>query len=192
MPRTHKKAFLVLDTLHAGNWAARKQLYDCGLGRGMIRALLTVTIVSLVVGQGYAETPTGTIVIYRRRGANFGFEHYAQGVHPTVACDGTNVAKMAERRKATLSADSGTHVCVANEKQYPGMLKASSDPITVNVTPNSTTYLLLECRFGHVRFVLREVSPEIGSAETEKMRPVKDKDSYTTVLATDQEKQLSH
>jgi hypothetical protein len=32
------------------------------------------------------------------------------------------------------------------------------------------------------------VSPELGSAEAEKMQPVKDKDSYSTVLASNKEK----
>jgi hypothetical protein len=138
----------------------------------------------MIVGRICAQTPTGTIVIYRHRGANFGLLHYAQGVHPTVSCDGINVAKMAESRKATVTANAGTHSCVAIEKQYPGELNADSDPVSLNVKPNGTTYLRLECPFGHVHFELREVAMEIGLAEAEEMRPVKDKDSYTTTLPT--------
>jgi hypothetical protein len=158
----------------------------------MIRALLTVAVVAVTFGQIYAQTPTGTIVIYRQHGTNVGFMHYAQGEHPTVSCDGTDLAKMAENRKATVSATAGPHICAANEKQYPGELNASSDTIPVNVKPNTATYLRLEGHFGHIHFVLREVSTEIGSAETKKMRPIKDRDLYTTVLATKGKKQASH
>lgn len=131
----------------------------------MVRALLAVAFVTMIVGRICAQTPTGTIVIYRHRGANFGLLHYAQGVHPTVSCDGINVAKMAESRKATVTANAGTHSCVAIEKQYPGELNADSDPVSLNVKPNGTTYLRLECPFGHVHFELREVAMEIGLAE---------------------------
>jgi len=127
-------------------------------------------------------------VIYRQRGANFGLIHYAQGEHPTVSCDGVNIAKMAERRKVTVAANAGTHICVSIEKQYPGELNADSDKVSVNVKPNITTYLRLECPFGHVHFVLHEVSVEIGSAETGKIPTVKDKDSFTTVLVPKREK----
>ena len=60
----------------------------------------------------------------------------------------------------------------------------------VIVNQNATTYLRLESHVGHVAFVLREVSPEIGSTESASMKMVKDKDSYTSVLAVPAIKQV--
>jgi len=157
----------------------------------LMRTALTTAFLAMIAGQVYAQTPTGTIIIYRQRGANFGLLHYAQGEHPTIYCDDAKVAKLAERRKTTVSAVTGPHLCEANEKQYPGELNADSESISVKVKPGSTTYLRLESHFGHVHFVLREVSPEIGSAETDKMQPVKGQDSYSTVLASNKEKTVS-
>ena len=148
-----------------------------------MRALQTVAMVAIMAGQVWAQVLTGTVVIYRQRGANFGLVHYAQGEHPTISCDGTNVARMAESRKALVSATARTHVCVANEKQYSGELNTDSDSVSVDIKPNETTYIRLEKPFGHIHFVLREVPPEVGKAQTEKMQPIKDKDSFASVLA---------
>jgi len=156
-----------------------------------MRTGLTAAFLAIIAGQVYAQIPTGTIIIYRQRGANFGLLHYAQGEHPAIYCDEAKVATLAERRKTTVSAVTAPHLCVTNEKQYPGELNADSESISVNVKPGRTKYLRLESHFGHVHFVLREVSPEIGSAETDKMQPVKEKDSYSTVLASNDEKPVS-
>jgi hypothetical protein len=154
------------------------------------RLLLIVTTLALIVGPVYAQSPTGTLIIYRPHGASVGLIHYSQGEHPTIICDGDKVAKMRENRKTTISVQVGTHVCEADQQQ-PGTLDASSEPVSVDVKPNTTTYLRLGIRFGHLHFVLREVSSDIASAEIKKMRPVKDKDSYTSVLPPSKEKQLS-
>jgi hypothetical protein len=156
----------------------------------VLRALLIVTVVT-IVGQACAQTPTGTLIIYRPRGASFGFIHYSEGEHPTFSCNGVDVARMAESRKATVSAPEGTYRCVATEKQYPGELNATSDEVSIVVKPNGTIYLRLEIHVGHVHFVLREVSADVGSVETGKLRPIKDSDSYRTVLAANEEKQLA-
>ncbi len=118
-----------------------------------MRTVLTAAFLAIIAGQVYAQIPTGTIIIYRQRGANFGLLHYAQGEHPTIYCDEAKVAKLAERRKTTVSAVTGPHLCVANEKQYPGELNADSESISVNVKPGRTKYLRLESHFGHVHFV---------------------------------------
>ncbi|MGA7765230.1 MAG: hypothetical protein WCA27_03285 [Candidatus Sulfotelmatobacter sp.] len=68
----------------------------------------------LIPAENTAETSTGTIVIYRQRGASVGVLHYAQGEHPTISCDGTNIAKMAENRKAMVSA---TLSCVKYQRR---------------------------------------------------------------------------
>jgi hypothetical protein len=81
-------------------------------------------------------------------------------------------------------------VCEADQQQ-PGTLDANSGPVSFDVKPDSTIYLRLGIRFGHLHFVLSEVSNEISSAESERMRPVKDKDSYTSVLPPSREKQPS-
>ena len=65
----------------------------------MIRVLLTLAILLVGAAQSFADKAPGAIVIYRQWGARVGLMHYAQGEHPTVACDLTNVAKMAEGRK---------------------------------------------------------------------------------------------
>ena len=156
----------------------------------MLRTLFLMATLALIVRLAYGETPTGTIIIYRQRGASVGFMHYSEGEHPTIICDGAKVAKMRENRKATISARIGTHFCEA-EQEPPGALDASSEPISVDVKPNSTIYIRLGIRFGHLHFVLREISNEIGSAESERMRPVKDKDSYTLTLPPVREKQVS-
>jgi len=148
----------------------------------MLRSLLALALVAMTAGETFAQIPTGTIVIYRQRSKNFGPIHYAEGEHPTIYCDGTKVAKMAERRQVAVTASVGPHTCVALEKQYPGELNADSDKVSVEIKPNGTTYLRLECPFGHVHFVLREVSTEIGSTEAAKMQPAKGKDRYTTTL----------
>jgi len=157
----------------------------------MTRALVAVSVLAIAIGQAAAQNKTGAIVIYRQWGARVGFLHYAQGVHPALSCDSTNVAKMAEGRETTVSAVVGTHTCTATEKQYPGQLNADSDTVQVDVRPGSTIYLRLLGRFGRVHFVLEEVPTETGSAEAEKMKPVSDKDSYATILSTNSGKPTS-
>ena len=44
-----------------------------------MRTVLTAAFLAIIAGQVYAQIPTGTIIIYRQRGANFGLLHYAQG-----------------------------------------------------------------------------------------------------------------
>ncbi len=116
----------------------------------------------------------------------------AEGVHPTIYCDGSKIAKMAESRKAAVSAKAGPHTCVALEKQYPGELNADSKKVSIQVKPGVTTYLRLESQFGHVHFVFRELPIDIGAAESAKMYPTKSSDSYTAVLPPNIEKQPSH
>jgi hypothetical protein len=146
------------------------------------RVTLNFVLFAIIAGHCYARAQDGTMIIYRQHGANFGFGHYAQGEHPTVVCDGISIAKMADGRKTTISVAAGAHICQAVERQYPGELEATSDRISIGVKANTKTYLRLECRFGHVRFVLREVPAEAGAVEAEKMRPIKEKDSYVSVL----------
>jgi len=146
----------------------------------------------LVPPETTAQSDLGTIILYRQRGANFGFVHYAQGEHPTVICDGTKIAKMAERRKITVSAAAGIHTCLADEKQYPGTFNASSAKISVTVRPNTTTYLRLRCPGGNIHFVLQEVPAESGSVEIQKTQPALDQDSYTTILSTSEQSQVPH
>jgi hypothetical protein len=146
--------------------------------------LLLVRPVSvfLLLVSAYAQIRTGAVVIYRAQGKNFLFAHYAQGEHPTVVCDDIKIAKLAEKRKTTVVMPIGGHTCSADEKQYPGELDASSTPVEIIVKQNGTAYLRVESHVGHVAFVLRQVSPEIGSTEIARMKAVKDEDSYTTVL----------
>jgi len=139
----------------------------------MIRLSLVLAVVSLFAGQNSAQT-TGAIVIYRVR------VYYAGGVHPTVYCDGIKVAKMRESRRAMLSASVGQHTCVAIERQTGA--NEDSDKVSVDLKPGSTIYLRLKYPFGHTRFVLQQVSEEIGSAEAAKLQPTKKGDCYTTVL----------
>lgn len=151
-------------------------------------AVLTISLLAITIGQAYGQTKTGTVIIYRQWGARVGFLHYAQGEHPTISCDFTNIAKMAEGRKITVSAVAGMHTCAATEKQYPGTLNADSDTVSADVKPNGIVYLRLSSHLGHVHFALEEVPAETGSSETRKMKPVSDKDSYTTALMTNSER----
>jgi len=155
----------------------------------LMRFASAIALLGILGAQMRAQIATGTIIIYRQRGANFGIVHYAEGEHPTIYCDDAKVATLAERRKTTVSAVVGPHLCAAIEKQYPGELNADSEAVSLFIKPGTTTYLRLESHFGHVHFILREVPAEVGSAETEKMKPVKDKDSYSTALASNKEKQ---
>jgi hypothetical protein len=147
-------------------------LYCCG---AMIRVLLMLALVTMFAGQSNAQTD-GTIVIYREPSP----VHYAGGVHATVYCDDLKVAKIRESRRVTVSASVGQHTCVAIERQ--GDANEDSDRVSVDIQPNSTTYLRLHYPFGHAHFVLREVSKESGSAEAAKVRPATKADCYTTVL----------
>jgi hypothetical protein len=147
----------------------------------MIRFSLILAALTIFAGQNSAQT-TGTIVIYRERGKNFGLIHYAEGEHPTLSCDGVNVARLRERHRVTISVGFGPHDCVAIEKQYPGEFNVDSQKASVKVTANGTIYLRLRKPFGNLHFVLEEVPGETGAAESAKMEPVKSRDSYTTVL----------
>lgn len=136
----------------------------------------------LIPPEDTAQKQTGRLIFYRQRGRNFGLVHYSQGAHPTVLCDETEIAKLSEQRKASILAAPGTHTCSAKEK-HALTLDASSHEISLTVAPNSTTYVRLEApQVGDVRFVLREVSFEVGSAESERIAPVKNEDLYTEAL----------
>jgi hypothetical protein len=171
--------FDVRDVERYGLITTVNRLYNVS---AMTCPLVTFAVVAMMAGQSYAQAPTGTIIIYRERGKNFGLIHYSEGVHPTIYCDNIKVVKMAESRSMLISANAGVHTCVALEKQYPGELNADSDKVSIEVKRNRTTYLRLHCPFGHVHFVLEEVSEETGSAEAAKMHPAKRGDFYTTVL----------
>ena len=67
-------------------------------------------------------------------------------------------------------------MCSAKEK-HALTLDASSHETPVKVAPNSTTYVRLEApHVGDVRFLLQEVSIEVGSAESERVAPAKTED----------------
>jgi hypothetical protein len=132
----------------------------------MKRSLFELGSILVLLTPAFAQVRTGTVVIYRAQGKNFLFAHYAQGEHPTVVCDGTKIAKLAEKRKTTITTPIGGHTCEADEKQYPGEFDTSSQPVEIMVKPDATTYLRLESHVGHVAFVLREVPSETGSAES--------------------------
>ncbi|HUD64196.1 MAG TPA: hypothetical protein VMQ17_06455 [Candidatus Sulfotelmatobacter sp.] len=156
----------------------------------MIRLSLMLAALTMFAGQNDAQT-TGTIVIYRERGKNFGVLHYAEGEHPTISCDGVKVARLRERHRVTISVGFGPHDCVAIEKQYPGEFNVDSRKVSVEAKANGTTYLRLQIPFGNLHFVLQEVPEETGAAESAKMQPVKSGDSYTTVLPVIPEKKSS-
>jgi len=151
---------------------------------------LIFAVLTVFAGQLNAQT-TGTITIYRQRGKNFGLVHYAEGEHPTILCDGVKIARMRERHRATISASVGLHDCVAIEKQYPGQFNVDSKKVSIDVKANGTSYLRLQVPFGNLHFVLQEMPEEAGAAESAKMQPVEDGDSYTTVLPAIPEKKPS-
>jgi len=132
----------------------------------------------------HVESAAGTIVLYRPRGKNFGLIHYSEGVHPTVYCDDTKVARLRESRSITVVAAAGEHTCVALEKQYPGELNADSENVSIQVRPGAVTYLRLECPFGHVHFRLHEMPMDAGASESAALLTIKDKDSYTRTLGS--------
>ena len=142
----------------------------------------------VALGVSHAQSPSGAIVFYRPRGANFGLIHYSQGEHPTIYCNRSKVARIFENREAKVTAAAGTYLCQA-EQQQPGTLDASSGEIPVNVKAGGTTYVRLDVRFGHLHFVLKEVPASVGEMATEKMRPVQKKNLYTSVLPSAPQKQ---
>jgi len=153
----------------------------------MKRSFLIVAIAATMAASAAAQN--GNIVIYRPKGKNFGVMHYGQGEHPTIVCDGANVARIAQNRKAQVAAAPGTRMCSANEKQMP-VENANSDTIPVDVKPNQTTYLRLESHVGHMHFVLKEVPAEVAKDEARKMKPVSDDDIYLQVLTPNKVKAL--
>ena len=139
-----------------------------------------------------AQKQTGRIIFYRLRGRNFALVHYSQGAHPTVLCDGTEIAKLSEQRKTSILAAPGTHMCSAKEK-HALTLDASSHEIPVKVAPNNTTYVRLGApHVGEVRFLLQEVSIEVGSAESERVAPAKTEDLYTDDLSGEGAKRVAN
>jgi len=154
----------------------------------MKRILLILAIAAALGASAAAQN--GALVIYRPKGKNLGVMHYGQGEHPTIVCDGRNVAKIAQNRKAKVEAAPGTHICSANEKQMP-VENANSETIPVNVKPDQTTYLRLETHVGHMHFVLKEVPAATGAAEAKKMKPADDEDVYIQVLLENKIKPLS-
>ena len=167
-------------------WTVNR-LYCC---TAMIRFSLMLAALTMFTGQNSAQT-TGSIVVYRERGKNFGLIHYAEGEHPTLSCDGLKVARLRERHRVTISVGFGPHDCVAIERQYPGEFNVDSQKASVEVKANGTIYLRLRKPFGNLHFVLQEVPEETGAAESAKMEPVKSGDSYTTVLPVIPEKKSS-
>jgi hypothetical protein len=149
-----------------------------------------LTILAVFGGQATAQT-TGTIVIYRERGKNFGLIHYAQGEHPTIYCDDIKVARLRESHRITVSASVGLHNCVAIEKQYPGELNVDSYKVSIEVKANGTAYLRLQVPFGHTHFLLQEIPAETALAESAKTQPAKTGDSYNTVLPVTADKKPS-
>jgi len=145
----------------------------------MIRTLLALAIAAIITCGAAAQN--GVLVIYRPKGKNLGVMHYGQGEHPTIVCDGRNIAKIAQDRKAKIEAAPGQHMCSANEKQLP-VENGNSDTIPVDVKPNQTTYLRLESHIGHVHFVLKKVPAQTGAAEAKTMKPANDEDVYIQVL----------
>ncbi len=139
----------------------------------------------------HVQNATATIVLYRPRGKNFGLIHYSEGVHPTVYCDDTKIARLRESRKTTVVLDAGPHTCVALEKQYPGQLNADSEKLSIQVKPGVVAYLRLECPLGHVHFRLHEMPTDAGASESAALLTIKDKDSYTRALGSKPREQAS-
>jgi hypothetical protein len=139
----------------------------------------------------HLQAATGTIVLYRPRGKNFGLIHYSEGVRPTVYCDDVKIARIRESRKTTVVLNAGPHACVALERQYPGEPNADSEKILFQVKPGGITYLRLECPFGHVHFRLQEAGMDVGAKETAVLLAIKDKDSFTTTLSSKAPEQAS-
>ena len=140
-----------------------------------------LTVLAVFGGQNIAQK-TGTIVVYRERGKNFGLIHYGEGEHPTIYCDGIKVARLRESHRVTVSASVGPHDCVALEKQYPTELNVDSHKVSIEVKANGTTYLRLQVPWGHTHFLLQEIPAETASAESAKMQPAATSDSYNSVL----------
>ncbi len=149
----------------------------------MERLLTSLVVALALLTSTHAQVRSGTVIFYRLQGKNLLFAHYSQGEHPTVVCDGTKIARLAENRKVIVTMPVGSHTCAAEEKQFPGTMDASSAQVQVTISNGATSYVRLE---SHVAFVMREVSPESAALEVAKTKFVKDSDSFATASPGEQ------